>query len=255
MRLLLKLKAAKNASYDMTYYHKAQGLIYDLLRDTPYSILHDKRGYKFFCFSNIFPIGDFKERDVRNFLISSPDSVLIKMLKERIEERKTINIGELSFIVEECKLLKIKIQNNLHLISATPIILRIPRRNYSKYNIESDKPYVFWQPSYSFEVFVKQLEENIFKKYNEFYKSKVKEFPLFEQFVFKKSTVNHVVVDGKEQKFFGSVWEFKFYGLKYNAGRRKVLEFAIDCGVGERNTFGFGFVNVIKDVKRNVFIC
>jgi len=246
MRLLLRLKAIKNASYDMMYYHKAQGWIYDLLRDTPYSILHDKGGYKFFCFSNIYPIGDFKEKDVRNFLISSPDSVLIKTLKEKLEPGRTVNIGELSFMIEESRVLKVKLRNNLWLVTATPIIVRIPKRSYPTYGIESEKPYVFWQPKYPFEAFIKQLEENIFKKYNEFYKSKVEEFPIFEQFIFKKSTVNHVVVNGREQRFFGSIWEFNFNGLKYTLGRWKLLEFAVDCGFGERNTFGFGFVNVIR---------
>lgn len=55
MRLLLKLRAAKDQAYDMRYHHKLQGFVYGLIEGTPYMKLHDRRGYKFFCFSNIFP--------------------------------------------------------------------------------------------------------------------------------------------------------------------------------------------------------
>ncbi len=246
MRLLLELTSSCNAVYDLSYYNKVQGFIYKLIKDTPYNILHDKKGYKFFCFSNIFPIGDFKMGDRRRLLISSPDTFFIKLLEDKLKQYSgQINIGDLSFSIEAVKVIQPKITNNLRLITATPIILRIPKKNYEKYGIKSDKEYIYWQPDYPFETFIKQLEENIIKKYKEFYKNDIQEFPIFEQFVFKKSTVSHVFIDGQEYRFFGSIWEFKFNGLKYNKEKEDVLRFAIDCGLGERNTFGFGFVNVV----------
>jgi len=29
--------------------------------------------------------------------------------------------------------------------------------------------------------------------------------------------------------------------------QRKLLEFGLDCGFGERNSLGFGFVNLMRD--------
>ncbi|MDI6884677.1 MAG: hypothetical protein QMD00_06110 [Hadesarchaea archaeon] len=55
MRLLVKMKAERDQAYDLKYHHKLQGFIYGLLDETPYVRLHDRRGYKFFCFSNISP--------------------------------------------------------------------------------------------------------------------------------------------------------------------------------------------------------
>jgi len=249
MRLLFELSSQSNAAYDLSYYTKIQGFVYNLVRNSPYSILHNKKGYKFFCFSNIFPIGNFKEGDKRRLIISSPDIGFIRIIQDALTDRKeSIHIGDLSFKVESMKVLQPKLRDGVKLITATPIIIRIPKANYERYGIKSDKEYVYWRPTYSFEAFIKQLEENIFKKYNEFYNSKTEEFPLFEIFNFKKSTVNHVVIDGKEYRFFGSTWEFIFNGLKYDRKRREILEFAMDCGFGERNTFGFGFVNVVKGV-------
>jgi len=83
MRLLLELTSAKDCEYDLRYYYKLQGFIYSLFKDTPYSVLHDKKGYKFFCFSNIFPVpkdGKIKKGDKKNLLIYSPDKLFINFL-------------------------------------------------------------------------------------------------------------------------------------------------------------------------------
>ncbi|MEM7819467.1 MAG: CRISPR-associated endoribonuclease Cas6 [Candidatus Aenigmatarchaeota archaeon] len=247
--MLLRLEAIKDCEYDLKYFHKLQGFIYSLLKETKYNILHDKKGYKFFCFSNIFPIGDMKAGDMRNLLISSPDILFIKFLEDKLKklanDNKLINIGEMSFKIEEISLLKTRLGRDCRIISATPIIIRIPERNYEKYGIEEKKKrYVYWRPEYAFEAFVKQLEENLFKKYNEFYKTDVGEFPIFEQFKYKKSIVSHVIIDGKEYKMIGSIWEFIFSYLSKQ--QKKILEFGIDCGFGERNSLGFGFMNVVR---------
>jgi CRISPR/Cas system endoribonuclease Cas6 (RAMP superfamily) len=48
---IIKLKDEKHQIIDNAYY-KIQGFVYNLMRDR-YSSLHDKKGYKFFCFSNV----------------------------------------------------------------------------------------------------------------------------------------------------------------------------------------------------------
>jgi len=176
MRILLELETEKNFSYDMMYYHKLQGFIYSLLRDTDFSSLHDKKGYKFFSFSNIFPLPRDKRRMIVNagekkkLIISSPNELFIKILEERLktikDSKKIINIGEAQFSLENLKSFSVSFGKNLVLRSMTPIIVRIPEKNYDKYNIPLEfrkKRYVYWRPQYSFEAFVKQLEENLLK--------------------------------------------------------------------------------------------
>ncbi|MFH7881000.1 MAG: CRISPR-associated endoribonuclease Cas6 [Candidatus Aenigmatarchaeota archaeon] len=251
MRILLKLISEKNCEYDLKYFHKLQGFIYSLLKETPYSFLHDKKQYKYFCFSNIFPIGEIKINDIRNLIISSPDilfiNFLLNKLKEMKEEKRNVNIGEMSFKIEDIKLIKTKLGRNCRLVSATPIVIRIPEKNYEKYGIPKEfrkKRYVYWRSIFSFEAFVKQLEENLFKKYSEFYKTNIERFSLFEQFKFKKEVCNHVIIKGKEYKVIGSIWEFMFSYL--DKEQKNILEFGVDCGFGERNSFGFGFINVMR---------
>jgi CRISPR-associated endoribonuclease Cas6 len=249
MRVLIDLISTKNAAYDMSYYSKLQGFVYKLIINSPFSVLHNKKGYKFFCFSNIFPIGSFREGDKRHLLISSPNPDFIRVVCEQLsiikEENKEIHIGELSFLIESFKIFDVKLNNSAKVITATPIIIRIPKTNYEKYGIKSDKEYVYWQPNYSFEPFLKQLEDNMLKKYKEFYKEEVKT-NIFEMFRFIKPTVNHVFINGTEVKLFGTLWEFNFTNLNHDQKRKKVLQFAIDTGFGERNSLGFGFVNVVK---------
>lgn len=256
MRFLIQLRSLKDCSYDLKYFHKLQGFVYSLLKGTEYSILHDRGGYKFFCFSNIFPIGDMKAGDGRNLLISSPDRLFIKLLKDKLSEfidaNKPLNIGEMQFELETISAVRTRLGRNCRLISATPIVIRIPEKNYEKYGIEEKyrkKRYVYWRKKYAFNAFIKQLNENLFKKYNEFYKQEIEEFHLFEQFIFKKEVCNHVIIGGEEYKMIGSIWEFIFSYL--NKEQRKILSFGIDCGFGERNSLGFGFMNVIKNVRRS----
>lgn len=87
------------------------------------------------------------------------------------------------------------------------IMLRIPKEKFEKCSISppKDYEYVYWRKHWPFEPFVKQLEENLFKKYREFYGKPLEEFPIFEQFEFKKAVCNHVVLRGNEVKVMGSL--------------------------------------------------
>jgi CRISPR-associated endoribonuclease Cas6 len=125
-------------------------------------------------------------------------------------------------------------------------VLRIPKEKFERYGIAPpmDYDYVYWRKQWPFEPFVKQLEENLFKKYREFYGREIGEFPLFEQFMFKKEICNHVVLRGTEVKMFGSIWEFSFSYL--DGKKREVLQFGLDAGFGEENSLGFGFMNVVR---------
>ncbi len=245
MRILIKLKNAKEQAYDLNYYNKLQGFIYNLLRDTEYSKLHDREGYKFFSFSNIFPMKT-GVGDERNIMIASPADKFIEIISGKLNERKDslLHIGEYEFEFCDIKKINVKLKNRVELITGTPIIIRIPEENYEKYNIREEYDSVYWKKKFSFEAFIKQLEDNLYKKYNFFYNTRVNESPIFEQFIFKKSVVNHVVKNGMEHKVFGSLWEFNFNSL--SSGQKKILEFGVDAGFGELNSLGFGFMNVKK---------
>ena len=261
MRLLINLRAAKNQSYESLYHHKLQGFVYGLLRDSGFGGLHDKRGYKFFCFSNIFPIKDIMGAgEAFNLIISAPNAELISSVESALgniladAEAKggaanvNVNIGEMSFEVVGFKKLETKLnRKSLRVLTATSVIIRIPERNYERSGIPEDERkamYVYWRPKYSFEAFLKQLSENLIKKFNDFYGTKLREYELFEQFMFRRTTATKVVIDGREYVMVGSVWEFVWSYM--DEMQRRVIEFGLDAGFGERNSLGFGFVNKVS---------
>ena len=248
MRLLLRLLSITSQPYDKKYHSKIQGLIFNLIRKSEYSLLHNKKGYKYFCFSNVFPFSEMVEEGEEKFLlISSPDKYLIEILKRKFEEKEFVNIGKMEFRVIDAKKFEVSFRNNCVIRASTPIIIRIPEWNYEKYSIprEYRKPkYVYWRPEYSFEAFIKQLEENLIKKYKEFFKREVSSDRIFEIFKFIKGPIPVPVnIKGHEQIFVGSLWEFSFSSV--SEFQRKILKFGIDCGFGERNSLGFGFVNIV----------
>jgi CRISPR-associated endoribonuclease Cas6 len=130
-------------------------------------MVHEKEGYKFFSLSNIFPIKDIEEDDFLNLIIASPNKELVASLEgifqKFVVDQKRMNIGEMSFVVKNCKKLDTRLTRGaLRVLTATPVIIRIPERNYERYEIleEERKPrYVYRRPKYSFEASLKQLSE------------------------------------------------------------------------------------------------
>lgn len=239
------------------YHHKLQGFIYGLLRDSGFEMVHEKEGYKFFCFSNIFPIKDMAERDILKLIIASPNNALVASLKDTLQnfsaDGQAANIGEMSFEVWDVKSLDVTLtRRNLKVLTATPVIIRIPERNYDTYGIPEDERkqrYVYWRPKYSFNAFLKQLSENLIKKFNEFSGTSIGNYDLFEQFMFRRPTATRVVIDGKEYVMVGSMWEFVWSYM--DDVQLRLIEFGLDAGFGERSSLGFGFVNRVGERKGN----
>ncbi|MBI4896716.1 MAG: CRISPR-associated endoribonuclease Cas6 [Candidatus Aenigmarchaeota archaeon] len=216
------------------------------MKETPYGLLHDKTGPKFFCFSNIFPGGQkeiIEEGQQKRLLISSPSETLLNVLVESLHQNRELNIGDMQFSCTSVQKLPSKITSNCVIKTATPIIIRIPQYRYAEYGIHSQYTYAFWKPEHDFNAFLKQLSENIIKKYNEYHKAALEDQPLFQQFMYDGSYPIHPVIDHQEQTFIGSYWKFVFSGLTKE--QQTILQFAVDCGFGELNSMGFGFVNVV----------
>ena len=249
MRILLKIKCLGDFSYDDKYFTKVQGLIYDSIKSI-YPELHDHPSYKFFCFSNIFPLnienghlGHFKEGEIKNLIISSPDHVFIKALNAGLP--KTIHVGEYCFEIVDIRILNPKIKRGDVIRAATPIVIRIPKYNYERYGISSNKDYVFWRANeHPIQVFVKQLEENLIKKYKQYRHEETEEIPIFDEYKYIKSTCNHIITNGMESQIIGSIWEFRLGPMRRE--QKELLQFGFDAGFGEKNPMGFGFVNRIE---------
>lgn len=245
MRLLLEFRSQNNFVYFPNYHHKLQGFIYSLLQDTSFHYLHDSDGCKFITFSNIFPPSDAKRGERRKLILSSPDDRLIQVLQSQLTslKRSTIRIGHMLFKLEAIKPVQLTFGSDVRLITATPIIIRVPREKFMQYHPSWDREYsyVYWRSNHSLELFMEQLLTNLIKKYQEFYSREIQISNFIDRYIFKKQVCNNVFIKSNEVKVIGTIWEFLLRDL--TPVEQQFLSFALDCGFGELNFLGFGFVN------------
>jgi len=87
LRLLVRLKALRRAVYNLAYHRDIQGLVYRFLRDSAFTTLHDKKGCKYFSFSNIIPPSrTIEECSGKTLLVASPDRGFIETLSYGMDE-------------------------------------------------------------------------------------------------------------------------------------------------------------------------
>jgi CRISPR-associated endoribonuclease Cas6 len=196
--------------------------------------------------------------DFRKVIISSPDPNFISVLHGRFNSySKDINIGSMKFKVDSINRIDLKIPSRLPftITTGTPIIIRIPAEKYRKYGIEPrlDYEYLYWRKDYPMDLFLSQLWQNLRKKYTNYFNLDPVELrspenidsdsnQIFNRFVFKKQISTKIVMKNTEHIVIGTIWEFQFQGLE----DRKIIQFALDAGLGERNSMGFGFMNLKK---------
>jgi CRISPR-associated endoribonuclease Cas6 len=260
MRLLIKLQSTRDTPYEMQYHYHLQGFIYNLLKGSIYHDIHDMKGYKFFSFSNVLPPSDLKRNDYRTLIISSPDEQFIRYLYEALQlfldGGTMIKIGIMNFKIDSLRIFQRTIQDsNFSLITGTPIIVRNSREKYkNEYRFELEKKYdeVYWRNGHPIDLFLSSLKENLLHKYAAFYGSmkstsynrihryldRMYTSQLFTRWTFKKQISTRLFIKTSEQVIIGTTWEF---GVNPNS--KDLVQFGLDCGLGERNSLGFGFMN------------
>ena len=254
-RLLLKLKTANETKYEPEHHRQVQGLIYDLLRGSDYSKLHDKKGFKFFAYSNIFPFFDLHVGDIRNLIISSPSRGFISYLKDQLGYLREIEVGCMKFKIDYCRKFYIILSHygSFGFITGTPIILRNYRSVYEEGKTNNDNNReIYWTSNYPVDLFLKQLEDNLIKKYNEFYgfeaqTTKEKYGSIFYKPRLLKEVATRIFMNKTSKSrtvVIGTNWKFSFDECT------PLLQFALDCGLGERNSMGFGFMNLLDEKGR-----
>ena len=236
MRLLLEIKPQKYIPFNYINKHSIQGTIYSLLSRTEYGNLHNRSGFKFFTFSDIFPPNDYYPKKSKKLIISSPDREFIKSLYDELTKREIIYIKDKIFKIANIKAFNLNLK--FPWVTGSPVVLYLD----NKLNMF----FTFSRGSKTF--FLRRLRENALKKYNIFYKD---DFTLnesiFDLFEFNKEV--SVLLSNRGRKFIviGSLWKkIEKKITKYNF---KFYKFLMDCGLGEKNSLGFGFVNPIKGDK------
>ncbi|MCW7070552.1 MAG: CRISPR-associated endoribonuclease Cas6 [Methanophagales archaeon] len=238
MRLIIKIEPSEDFSADVVYKHTIQGFIYECLRDVDEDAnFHSAKRFKFFCFSDMFPGGDFVEGEAKRFIVSSPNAGLMERLFEGVRAKKDAHIGAHKVRIEEVKKVKVPLKNQF--ISGSPIVLYKDSRRNLYYSFRRDGDLDF---------FLARLKDNAVKKYEAFYGEKLTiedEEPLFDRLRFNKEVAVKNVKGGKEFIIIGSVW-YLLEKFEISEEMRRFYWFLMECGLGEKNSMGFGFVNPVR---------
>lgn len=258
MRILIELKSMDSHVIENMTYHKLQGFVFKkLITPTSHKYIHDITTYKYFCFSNIFPRSNVRKGETRKMIFSSPNEDLVEAIYRNIVNMITIgehfNIGTQLFQITAARLLKIVLTNNkCSFHTSTPITVRIPEKSYDVYHIPEDvrkNKFLYWRSGLPIDVFLRLIQYNMQKKFESFFKTKMStdDFRFIEELSYMKEIIVAVPFDTKTTKFPGSFWSFDCNIT--NANMIRVINFIIDCGFGERNSYGLGFLNPISGFK------
>lgn len=235
MRLMIVFESKEHVKYvDINKYH-VQGFIYSLLKNNRlFSDFHNLSGFKFFNFSNIFPVSDFEKNTLKKLIISSPNINLIRSLYDELNKKSIFHLNN-------CKMeiLKVKILRNKQcskFISGTPIALFE--------NNKENKYYSFKQnPDFNF--FFNRIKDNAVKKYNIFYDNDFTlDSELFTSFEFVREVSIRIKKNNNSFIIIGSLWKNLEFNL--NSKNKDFYNFLFDNGIGEKNSLGFGFLNCGK---------
>ncbi|MCD6473424.1 MAG: CRISPR-associated endoribonuclease Cas6, partial [Thermoplasmata archaeon] len=192
----------------------------------------NRKGFKFFTYSNIFPINDFFPDKEKTLIVSSPSKKLIEAFYEGLKDKNHIYLSDTPLKIVEVKMFSIKPTGKF--ITATPIVVQ-------------KKPgvYISFEQGDTVELFLERIKENAIKKYNAFYDDELSlEEELFDLLKFYKEVAMILKKDDKEFTVIGSLWSL--LQKRIPKGYGKFYRFILDCGLGEKNSLGFGFLNVIK---------
>jgi len=229
-----------------------RNFIYSSIKKSKFSSMHDARAYKDFCFSNFFPFRQSEKYIERNkrykFIISSPFEEIISLISKKIlNDNNIIKVGRYKLQIESLKFLKslLKIE---HVVTATPVVIRIPRGLFKKYQIESERIYEFWDKDKYLNIFIEAVIKNSLRRFNNFIEISGKKYKklneknlptdLFNKLKFKK------VIYSWDKHFIGTLWEF---WISYKWQRSPLIRYLYDSGLGERNaSSGSGFLNILN---------
>ena len=206
---------------------------YSFAKDEKLKQLHKNRGFKLYVFGGMLPIekaGACKKGGTYRFVIRSIDEELIDKLSSLMRQ----NIENKNFLVVDAFKRYIKQSFISELYSATPVIVSV-----------SDKLQWTFEKDGDIQKLHKQLQDNLEKKYQEFYGEPIKPIQNFVQLLEIKNHKPQTILTKKRNKKDENI---KFFGNKFSIVpnedevSQKLAFVALACGLGEKNSFGGGFL-------------
>jgi len=217
-------------SFKESFEKLSKYISYSMAKDEMLKIIHKREGFKHYCFGGLLPIERekvYKKGNNYSFTIRSIDEKLIDTLS--LELRKNINNPNLLIVEAHKKTVKQFFVSELY--SATPTIITVESGFF--WTMEKDGDIMKLQ---------KQLHDNLEKKYQDFYGEPIKAEQNFIQLLEIKNRVPQtiqIIKNDKKIRFFGN--KFRIVPNEDEVSQKLVF-LALGSGMGEKNSFGGGFV-------------
>lgn len=243
MRLKISL-ASSNNNYliPYNYNHILSAIIYRKIADLDLaSKLHFSKDFKFFTFSQIY-VPQFKltKQGVISgdgkleFYISSPNDELIKSLIEGHLENSEVDFKGDKLLVEQIELLKKPIfKESMKMRTISPIVAKIKR--------EVDGKLKVWDLGPGDERFYESVQKNLINKYTKFYGDFDGDRWVRLRPDMKSAKRRRININGNFHRGFMMNFEME--------ADQRLVEFAYDCGLGEKNSMGFGMVEQLVEIN------
>ncbi len=207
---------------------------FSLCQIEDYEKLHNENKYKNYCFSTISPPQKdkvYKKDKSYEFIIKSLDKEFIEDLA--IKLRENINNPYLQVLKTEFK--KIKQFHIRELYSISPCIVTVK-------TVEGKRRFWTVQEDGDILKLAKQLQDNLEKKYKDFYGKELKSTQNFIQLLAIKNQKPQSIFftkDGRKIRLFGNKFQIIVNEDKVS---QKLAFLALSCGVGEKNSLGGGYL-------------
>lgn len=172
----------------------------------------------------------------------------------------------MTFMIDYCSKFDISLplDASVSLITATPILCNIHRYRFEEANaphLVNGHKSTYWHSTHPVDLFLRQVYDNLVKKFNTYHgrlaaavggdvDADPKAYPR-EQLFYKSRFLKQVAVplsmgQGRFRHIvIGTNWLFGFVDPE-------LAGFALDAGLGELNSLGFGFMNVMELHQRRM---
>ncbi len=226
----------KQVPYDYQYalasmlYHKLAGANILLANE-----MHSHTGFKFYTFSNL--VLDDKERSngglqFRNahVILSSPDAKFIRSFAEGLLQKPEFHIGGAEMTVDRIEMLPpFELGDTCTMKTLSPIYLKTMRKINGTLQA--------WDLYPQDGKFYENLHNNLSARYGEYHGTPLEDdyFEVIKLTNFKPKRIK--IADSHRRCSLAT--------LEISANP-KLIEFAYDAGLGEKNAMGFGCVEVVK---------
>ncbi len=249
MRLKVEFLTEKKVNLPVGYNEYIQGLIYDHLKpeDSEWlheqGFLHENRAFKLFTFSSILERGRYDKKNKTfeypgqvSLLISSPVEWILKQLAENLISGEFVMLGNNRLTVSSINILKPRAiaENSVKVKAVTPIEV------HSTFTLENGKKRTHYYTPFDKD-FSELVNANLKKKWKAFYKEEC-QYNISMEPLFRGSRNEKIrYFGGGENKTLIKGW-MGYFKLE---GEPDILNFAVDAGLGSRNSQGFGMVEVV----------